>query len=187
MAVNTLVVFLLIMAVLTAFVGRIRLTGTMSINVLERTNDRETVMTTEPNVEDWELLAQVAQSYRVLSENIMDGIGMHRAQATLLCRLYVNNGMTQSEIADQLSVQGATVTNILQRMEEAGLVSRRRDPDDNRLVRVYLTEALRENERAITQKFVELEAAVFDGIADAERVRLRGLLRQMLTNVSARA
>jgi putative ABC transport system permease protein len=38
-AVNTLVTFLLIMAVLTAFVGSIGLTGTMSINVLERTRE----------------------------------------------------------------------------------------------------------------------------------------------------
>jgi DNA-binding MarR family transcriptional regulator len=150
-------------------------------------NSDETRMTNEPNVEDWELLAQVAQAYRALTENFMDGIGMHRAQAGLLCRLYVNNGMTQSELADQLAVQGATITNILQRMEDAGLVARRRDPDDNRLVRVYLTEAGREHERAITQKFFELEAAVFDGIGETERVRLRGLLRQMLTNMAVRA
>lgn len=149
-------------------------------------NNSDIGPTNELNIEDWELLAQVAQAYRALSENFMDGIGMHRAQAGLLCRLYVNNGMTQSEIADQLSVQGATVTNILQRMEEAGLVARRRDPDDNRLVRVYLTETGREHERAITQKFVELEAAVFDGIAATERVRLRGLLRQMLANMSGK-
>src|SRR5258706_4656486 len=37
--VNTLVIFLLIMAILTAFVGSIGLTGTMSINVLERTRE----------------------------------------------------------------------------------------------------------------------------------------------------
>jgi putative ABC transport system permease protein len=37
--VNTLIVFLLIMAILTAFVGSIGLTGTMSINVLERTRE----------------------------------------------------------------------------------------------------------------------------------------------------
>jgi putative ABC transport system permease protein len=38
-AVNTLIIFLLIMAILTAFVGSIGLTGTMSINVLERTRE----------------------------------------------------------------------------------------------------------------------------------------------------
>jgi len=149
-------------------------------------NNTKTDLTSDPNVEDWELLAQVAQAYRTLSESFMDGIGMHRAQATLLCRLYVNNGMTQSELGDQLGVQGATVTNILQRVEEAGLVARRRDPDDNRLVRVYLTETGRERERAITHKFAELEAAVFSGISEAERVRLRSLLRQMLANMSVK-
>ena len=38
-AVNTLVIFLLVMAILTAFVGSIGLMGTMSINVLERTRE----------------------------------------------------------------------------------------------------------------------------------------------------
>ena len=47
-------------------------------------------------------------------------IGTHRAQATLLCRLFVQDGMTQSEIGEQLAVQGATVINLLQRMDEAG-------------------------------------------------------------------
>src|SRR5437870_8458970 len=103
-------------------------------------SEPESPVTATASVEDWELLAQVAQAYRSLSDSFMDRIGMHRAQATLLCRLFDQNGMTQSEIADQLAVQGATVTNMLQRMEEAGLVTRRRDPEDNRLVRVYLTE-----------------------------------------------
>jgi putative ABC transport system permease protein len=38
-SINILVIFLLIMAILTAFVGSIGLTGTMSINVLERTRE----------------------------------------------------------------------------------------------------------------------------------------------------
>lgn len=103
-------------------------------------------MTTDPNSEDWELLAQVSQAYRTLSDNFLDRIGMRRAQAALLCRLYVNNGMTQSELADQLSVQGTTITNILLRMEEVGLLRRQRD-DDNRLVQIYLTETGRQKER----------------------------------------
>jgi MarR family transcriptional regulator, organic hydroperoxide resistance regulator len=81
-------------------------------------------MSVEAGVEDWELLAQVCQAYRNLSDLLMEQIEMHRGQATLLCRLFVQEGMSQSELAEQLSVQGATVTNMLQRMEEAGLVSR---------------------------------------------------------------
>lgn len=136
-------------------------------------------------VEDWELLAQFAQAYRNLSDTLMDQITMHRAQATVLCKLFIQNGMTQSEIAQQLSVQGATVTDMLQRMEEAGLVSRRRDSDDNRLVRVYLTDLGREKERFIAEQFDKLESATFADFSDSERALLRQFLSRMLRNVSA--
>jgi DNA-binding MarR family transcriptional regulator len=137
-------------------------------------------------MEDWELLAQFCQAYRSASDACMDRIGMHRAQAMLLCKLFSHNGMTQSEIADQLSVQGATVTNMLQRMEDAGLVTRHRDTEDNRLVRVYLTEAGRERERSINEQFMQLQEAVFQGMSEAERVLLRRLLGQMLQDVQSK-
>ena len=76
----------------------------------ETTQMSETVDT---SVEDWELLAQVAQAYRSLSDSFMDRIGMHRAQATLLCRLFAHDGMTQTEIAEQLSYSEKTVKNYL--------------------------------------------------------------------------
>jgi MarR family transcriptional regulator, organic hydroperoxide resistance regulator len=137
------------------------------------------------NVEDWELLSQVSQVYRSLSDEFMDQIGMHRAQATLLCRLYLQDGMTQTEIGEQLSVQGATVTNILQRVEEAGLVTRHRDAADNRLVRVYLTPLGRQKERSITEQFMKLQGTIFKGIDDKKRVVLRQLLKQILQNMIA--
>lgn len=136
------------------------------------------------NIEDWELLAQVCQAYRGLSDAFMNQIAMHRAQATLLCRLYVQEGMTQSEIGEQLAIQGATVTNIVQRMEEAGLVVRQRDAEDNRLVRVYLTDLGRDHERAITEQFARLEEAIFAGISHEERAFLRRILNQLQANMA---
>ena len=144
-------------------------------------------MTVERQIEDWELLAQVCQAYRTMSDEFMDQIAMHRAQAALLCQLYVHEGLTQSEIGEQLAVQGATITNIVQRMEEAGLVTRRRDLDDNRLVRVYLTDDGRQKERGITEQFLKLQGAVFEGINESDRALLRRLLQQMLQNMTATA
>ena len=141
-------------------------------------------MSLQSSLEDWELLAQLSQSYRGLSDNFMEQIAMHRAQATLLCRLFVQDGMTQSEIADQLSVQGATITNMLKRMEETGLVRRERDHEDNRLVRVYLTDEGRQKERAIVAQFVKVEETIFAGFSEEERTLLRQLLGQMLANMS---
>lgn len=148
------------------------------------TISEEMKMSVEGSMADWELLAQFAQAYRGISDTFMDQVDMHRAQATLLCRLFVQDGMTQSEIGDQLSVQGATITNMLQRMEDAGLVTRRRDAEDNRLVRVYLTDAGREKERSITEQFMRLQEAIFEGLSEHDRVVLRQMLKQMLHNMS---
>jgi DNA-binding MarR family transcriptional regulator len=135
-------------------------------------------------VKDWELLAQFAQAYRTLSDAFMEQITMHRAQATVLCKLFMQDGMTQSQIAQQLGVQGATVTDMLQRMEENKLVTRRRDPEDNRLVRVYLTEEGRKKERAITEQFLKLESHLFEDFDEQERAQLRHLLTRMLHKIS---
>jgi len=137
-----------------------------------------------PNGDDWALLSQVAQTFRSLADTFMDQIGLHRAQATVLCRLFVQDGLTQTEIAEQLGVQGATVTTMLQRMEEAGLVARRRDPDDNRLVRVYLTDAGRRLERDINSQFTKVEEATFAGLSPQDRASLRRMLQQMLRNMN---
>jgi DNA-binding MarR family transcriptional regulator len=135
-------------------------------------------------VEDWALLAQFAQAYRNLSDYFMDQIQMHRSQATVLCKLYERDGLTQSEIAQQLSIQGATLTDMLQRMQEAGYITRRRDLDDNRLVRVDLTQAGREKERFIRDQFSKLESAIFEGFDDRERSLLREYLQRTMHNMT---
>lgn len=74
---------------------------------------------------------------------------------------------------------------MLQRMEESGLVPRRRDPEDNRLVRVYLTPSGQEKERVITEQFLDLERTVFVGITEEDRAVFRRILRQLLQNMGA--
>ena len=124
---------------------------------------------------DWELKARFTQFYRALPDVFMDQIAMHRTQAMVLCRLFAQDGMTQSEIAQRIAVQGGTITNILQRMEEAGFVTRRRDPEDNRLVRVYLTNMGREKECFILDQFAKLENAIFKyQPLSVEEVKLTG-------------
>ena len=136
------------------------------------------------NLDDWQLLAQVSQVFRSVSDAFTDQVDIPRGQAGVLCVVAKQDGLTQSEIADQLSVQGATVTHMLQRLEEAGLVRRRRDPEDNRLVRVYLTEAGCQKERSINEQFGNLQALIFTGISEEERVILRRWLHQIILNIS---
>lgn len=138
------------------------------------------------NLDDWQLLAQVSQVFRSVSDAFTEQVDIPRGQASLLCVIAKQDGMTQSEIAEQLSVQGATVTNMLQRLEEAGLVLRRRDPEDNRLVRVYLTEAGLQKERSINAQLGAMQELIFSSIGEEERTVLRRQLLQIVDNITKR-
>jgi MarR family transcriptional regulator for hemolysin len=91
---------------------------------------------------------------------------------------------SQRELAEAVGIQGATLTHHLNAMESAGLVTRRRDPENRRLHLVELTsdgDAL----------FFRLRdaAAAFDqrlrtGLSDGEVGQLEALLARLRDNVS---
>jgi len=136
------------------------------------------------NLEDWQLLAQFSQIFRSASDTFTGQIDIPRGQSMVLCVIARQAGLTQSEIAEELLVQGATVSNMLQKLEESGLVTRHRDPEDNRLVRVYLTEEGKEKEDSINAQFGAMEALIFKGISEAERALLRQWLLQIIENIT---
>lgn len=144
-------------------------------------------MTDQTHIHDAQLLAQFSQMYRSAIDSFMDHAGMHRGQALLLCKIVDKDGMTQSEVAEALSVQGATITNMLKRMEEANLVVRQRDEADNRLVRVYVTDQGRELEKTIVEQLALLEESLLAGISQEDRHTLRRIVWQMMANLSDRS
>ncbi|HRF99066.1 MAG TPA: MarR family transcriptional regulator [Aggregatilineales bacterium] len=134
-------------------------------------------------ISDANLLAQFSQMYRNAIDTFMDEVGMHRGQAFVLCQVVKQDGMTQTEIAEALSVQGATITNMLKRMEESNLIVRRRDAQDNRLVRVYATATGVEQEISINEQLKSLDDSILSGISTADREVLRRVVWQMIGNM----
>jgi DNA-binding MarR family transcriptional regulator len=53
--------------------------------------------------------------------------------------LWKKDGLAVSEIGDKLQQVGGTMTGVIDRMEERGLISRKRDPEDRRVWRIWLT------------------------------------------------
>ena len=94
---------------------------------------------------------------------------------------------SQRELAEAVGVQGATLTHHLNAMESAGLVTRRRDPENRRLHLVELTPAG-------DALFLRLRdtAAAFDqqlrtGLPQDEVSQLETLLTRLRDNVSPKA
>jgi DNA-binding MarR family transcriptional regulator len=114
------------------------------------------------------LLARTCKCLRIRMHTSLDRIGLYRGQQFALQALWQQEGLTHSELAEWLNVSPATVTNMLKRMEKAGLVERRRDTEDERVSRVYLTEAGRDIRGAVERTWRELEQQTFAGFSPQE-------------------
>jgi DNA-binding MarR family transcriptional regulator len=129
-------------------------------------------------------LAQVCKLHRQRADNLLNTIGLHVGQEMFLTELWRKDGIPQTELAEQLSLQPATVTNSLRRIEREDIVERHDDSDDQRVSRVYLTGKGRGLEGPVEEKWGQLESEAFAGFSLEERVLLRRLLLQVYQNLA---
>jgi DNA-binding MarR family transcriptional regulator len=88
--------------------------------------------------------------------------------------------LTPSELDDWCMVTSGGMTARLQRLEEAGLVARRQDPNDGRVVRVELTPAGLEVIDELVVRHLEREEELLASLTPQERTQVAALLRQLL-------
>ncbi len=129
-------------------------------------------------------IAETAHALRRAFGRRAATMGVTGAQWKVLFRLSRMPGLRQVELADQLDVEPITLCRIVDRLEEAGLVERRRDPGDRRAWRLELTaKALPLVERLrILGEGLMKEA--FAGIDRSELDRVRDTLARMRENIS---
>lgn len=70
---------------------------------------------------------------------ILDRLGLTYPQYLVMVALGERDGQTVGELGDQLFLESNTLTPLIKRLEAAGMVTRRRDTADERVVRVSLT------------------------------------------------
>jgi DNA-binding MarR family transcriptional regulator len=130
------------------------------------------------------LLFLVSRAHHNLASRVFKQIGLYRGQPQALFELGEREGLTQSVLSVNLEVTQATLTNILNRMEDSGLILRKRDSQDGRFSRIFLTDTGREKlTRAILQSEVK-EKIAFDGFSDEERQQLTQFLNRIHTNLT---
>jgi MarR family transcriptional regulator, transcriptional regulator for hemolysin len=102
---------------------------------------------------------QVVETARIFRRDFdrrAAALGVTRAQWRVLVRLSMKSGVRQIELADALDVEPITLCRMIDRLEEAGLVERRRDEADRRAWNIHLTaksEPLIEELRALGDAF----------------------------------
>lgn len=129
------------------------------------------------------LLAKVCKAHRAGVGALLSEVGLHPGQEMVLIELWESDGPRGGELAARLGVEPPTVTRMLARLENCGLVERRPDPQDARSFRVYLTEEGRRLEEPVARIWERSEERTLAGFSPDERRAFREMLVRVRANL----
>jgi DNA-binding MarR family transcriptional regulator len=101
----------------------------------------------------------------------------------VLAALRERDGRRMGDLSTTTSIEVSTLTRLVDNMEEAGLVARRRDADDTRAVLLHVTAAGRRLTRRILPIAERYEAVALKGFGAAEAATLKAALRRLYANM----
>ena len=116
-----------------------------------------------------------------LMEQLAD-TGLTLGQPKVLDYLKDHDGASQKEIAAGCLIEAGSLTSILNRMEEKGIIERRMLNGNRRSLHVFLTDKGRKLGLQVDRSFLDLEAQGFSGIDDTERQQFIDTLLKIYHN-----
>lgn len=120
-----------------------------------------------------------AKQVRELFESRLADTGSSLANFLVLDHLSRLEGRSQRELANHLHVEAPTLTRHLDRMAMAGLIKRRKDPDDRRVTRVDMTTSGRSHYRRMAGVIGDLNSALTSLMTEDELQKLVDLLERL--------
>lgn len=125
----------------------------------------------------------VARMLRTYADHKAAQFGITRAQWVVLVRLDRSEGLKQSELAEILDLQPISLTRLLDKLCECGLIERRPDPVDRRAKRLFLTPAARPLLEKLGDLGEELMATALAGVEAGSVERMIGELGAVKENL----
>lgn len=139
---------------------------------------------------DYGALAAVSNVYRVanavrshMEQTVLREDDLSWTSFQVLWVLWIWGDQETRQVAAECGIAKGTLTGVVARLEERGLVARAAHPSDGRLVVVGLTNAGQRLIRRLFPRFNAQEAAVTHRLDDAQRRQLAHLLREVLRSV----
>lgn len=129
------------------------------------------------------IINDVARLLRTCADHRAGELGMSRAQWAVMARLEHAEGLKQSELAEMLDIQPITLTRLVDRLCENGLIERRADPDDRRAKRLFLTPAAKPVMDRLHAIGEELMGAALAGLSADEIELIKAKLGLIMENL----
>ena len=134
------------------------------------------------------LVSQIKQLQARAFERMLRDSGVdafNGAQGRILYVLWERGRLTISEIGRLTSLAKTTLTGMLDRMEDAGLVVRTPDPVNRRQIHIELTEQARGYREAYDRVSREMGERFYQGFSDEEIKSFEQQLRRILYNLES--
>ena len=104
-------------------------------------------------------------------------------QGKILDSLWQQDGLSAHEIGQRTGLASSTLTSMLDRMENAGLVRRSRSQEDRRIIRIYLGPKAHQCREQYASVSEEMTGIYFHGFSDGEIDSFEKALLRVLENV----
>jgi DNA-binding MarR family transcriptional regulator len=131
------------------------------------------------------LLGQLSRLHYRRSNAEFSKLGITRGQPRILRYLKTHEGCIQRELSESCHLEPASITHILEKMVQRGLVDKRFEPGSHRNIQVFLTEQGRQALTIVETVYRRLEEEFFTGFSAEERGLAASLLGRMTENMLA--
>lgn len=128
------------------------------------------------------LMAAQAMVQKELLSGLND-TSLSLGQPKILDYLKEHDGSNQKNIAEGCHIEQPTLTVLLNRMEQSGLIERRKQDNDRRTLYVYLTSQGRKYQNRVEEEFEKIEAIAFEGLSEEEKAMLMKGFRHVYKNL----
>lgn len=129
------------------------------------------------------LMHEVARLMRAEFMRQVEHLGLTQAQWRLLGNLARSEGIRQAQLAEILEIRPITLTRLVDRLQAAGLVERRADPDDRRAQQLFLTDAAEPLMRKLWAQAAKVREKAMAGLSAQQREQLIDSLVAMKANL----
>lgn len=109
--------------------------------------------------------------------------GLSLGEPKVLEFLSNKNGSSQKEIAKGCQIEPASVTSIMQKMENDKLVYREKLNGNKKTSYVFLTDLGKERAKEVVKVFYEIEDELFKGISDEEKSKMIETMEKINRNI----
>ena len=109
--------------------------------------------------------------------------GLTLGQPKVLDYLKDHDGASQKEIAAGCFIEAGSLTSILNRMEEKGLIERRMLNGNRRTFHIFMTEAGKKSQKLVEEVFAEIETIAWNDISQEEEEAFMRVYHKIYSNL----